>query len=115
MTEFSQRGRRPILREAEVADAAVDLGRLVAHFLRSPVVKCPKPAATSHPCTPSTRTFDALKRILDRTHSRKSGPEQVRNDWLQVFKITAAGGSTAPNSTDTMKLTHDHRQTEGNF
>ena len=33
----------------------------------------------------------------------------------KAFKITAAGGSTAPNSTDTMKLTHDHRQTEGNF
>ena len=29
-------------------------------------------------------TFDALKRIMERAHPRKSDPEQVRNDWLQV-------------------------------
>lgn len=30
-------------------------------------------------------TFDALKRIMERAHPRKSDPKQVRNDWLQVM------------------------------
>ena len=46
------------------------------------------------------------------TRSLKRLGFQLGKGRGKAFKI---GGSTAPNSTDTMKLTHDHRQTEGNF